>query len=77
MRILIIIVIFLASCSEDPEPQKPCAQLEQELNTAQKAVLELQAKGSNGNQDVWLNKLNNLIRTRDGIQAEYTTRHCL
>jgi len=78
MRFLIIIVIFLASCSgEDPKPQKPCEQIKIELEAAQKALVEHYAKGSTGNQDVWLNTLNNLIRTRDEKQAEYTSRYCL
>lgn len=75
--LLIIVTCLLFSCSEDPEPQKPCSQLKVELDAAQKALVEHKAKGSVGDQDVWLNTLNNLIRTRDEIQAEYTKRHCL
>ena len=73
----LIIIILLASCAEDPKPQKPCEQLKIELDQAQKALVEHKAKGSVGNQDVWLNTLNNLIRTRDEKQAEYTSRYCL
>lgn len=78
MKYLILVALIAFSCSEnDPKPQKPCEQLKVELDAAQQALVEHKAKGSVGNQDVWLNTLNNLIRTRNEIQAEYTTRHCL
>ena len=78
MRLLIIVTCLLLSCSgEDIKPQKPCEQIKTELDAAQKALTEHKAKGSVGDQDAWLNKLNNLIRTRDEKQAEYTSRYCL
>ena len=79
MKYLIIILLFVTACSDndEPKPQVPCAQLKIELDAAQQALVEHKAKGSVGNQDVWLNTLNNLIRTRDAKQAEYTTRRCL
>lgn len=77
MKTIILVIFIFFSCSEDLEPQKPCSQLKTELDAAQKALVEHKAKGSVGDQDVWLNTLNNLIRTRDEIQAEYTKRHCL
>lgn len=76
--IILISFIFLASCSsDDPEPQKPCEQLKVELNAAQDAILDHQAKGSNGNPDAWKDELNRLTAKRDKIQGEFITRRCL
>ena len=79
MKYLIILLFVVTACSDkdDPKPQVPCEQLKIELDAAQKSLEDHYAKGSVGNQDVWLNTLNNLIRTRDAKQAEYTKRHCL
>lgn len=75
--LLFITVILLASCSsDDPEPQAPCETLQVQLNAAQKAIIDHQATGSNGNPEAWKYELKKLTTERDRIQGEFIRRAC-
>jgi hypothetical protein len=75
--LLFVSVILFASCSsDDPEPQIPCQQLKQEIDLAYKAILDHQARSSNGNPVAWQAELERLVVARDAKQGEFTRRRC-
>lgn len=75
--ILFALLVVLASCSEnDPEPQIPCSQLKTEIEAAHKAILDHQAKGSDGNQAAWEVELKRLIEVKTVKTNEYSKRAC-
>jgi hypothetical protein len=78
MKALILISLLFFACSEDndPQPVKSCAQLKSEIELAQKAILDHQAKGSNGDPEAWENELNRLNHIKTEKSNEYAKRAC-
>lgn len=76
---LIIFTLVLASCSDsdDSSKQLSCQELKSEIEVAQKAILDHQARGNGGNQSAWEAELERLTNIRNQKQNEYTQRHCL
>ena len=76
--ILFVILIGLASCSieKDPEPQLSCEQLKAEIDQINKQITEHYAKGSNGNPDTWEKELTRLNQIKTPKVNEYATRAC-
>jgi hypothetical protein len=75
--ILIALIVIFASCSEnDPEPQVSCSQLKTEIEVANKAILDHQAKGNGGNQAAWEVELKRLMEVKADKSNEYSKRAC-
>jgi hypothetical protein len=74
--VLVCLFFFACSSESDPEPQIPCQQLKQEIDLAYKAILDHQARSSNGNPVAWQAELERLVVARDAKQGEFTRRRC-
>ena len=75
--IILFSLIVLASCSsDDPQPQQSCESLRAELEQVQKAIIDHQARGSQGNQSAWETELKRLMQLRDQKQHEVDKRLC-
>jgi hypothetical protein len=76
--ILFALVVLLASCSveNDPEPQASCEQLKAEIQQIDKQLEAHYAKGSQGNQSAWETELNRLIKIKTPKVNEAKKRLC-
>lgn len=77
MKAIIILSLVFFACSEnDPEPQVSCETLRTEIQAAQKAINDHQAKGNGGNQAAWEAELARLNQIKAQKSNEYAKRAC-
>lgn len=76
--ILFALLIVLAACStdNDPEPQLSCEQLNAEIAQVSAQITEHYNKGSQGNQSAWEKELRRLMDIKQKKTHEANNRLC-